>query len=40
LEYAHFKSLCEKRAPTDMSNDKWLNGLLGRLAEEALRATP
>lgn len=38
LEYAHFKTLCEKRTPTDMSNDKWLNGLLGRLADEALRA--
>lgn len=38
LEYAHFKALCEKRTPTDMSNDKWLNGLLGRLADEALRA--
>ena len=35
LEYAHFKTLCERGAMTDLSNDLWLNRLLRRLGQEA-----
>lgn len=35
-EYRHFKALCRDGAATDLSNDRWLNGLLGRLGEEAV----
>lgn len=37
LEYAHFRSLCQKSTPTDLSNDVWLNRLLRNLAEKALK---
>ena len=37
LEYAHFKSLCERGGKTDLSNDLWLNRLLRKLGQEALR---
>ncbi len=36
-EYAHFKALCEARAPTDLGNDRWLLRTLQRLGDEALR---
>ena len=32
LEYAHFRSLCQKGVKADLSNDLWLNKLLRRLA--------
>ena len=35
-EYAHFKSLCENPS-TDLSNDLWLQQLLRRLGEDAIR---
>ncbi|MBV8535348.1 MAG: Gfo/Idh/MocA family oxidoreductase [Alphaproteobacteria bacterium] len=35
LEYAHFKGLCEAGAKTDLSNDLWLNRVLGRLSAQA-----
>ena len=35
-EYAHFKSLCEKGARTDLSNDLWLHRVLSRLGGEAI----
>ncbi len=35
LEYEHFKLLCQRGAPTDLSNDLWLNGLLRRLGQDA-----
>jgi predicted dehydrogenase len=35
-EYAHFKALC-KSPSTDLSNDLWLQRLLRRLGEDALR---
>jgi predicted dehydrogenase len=36
LEYAHFKTLCERGAATDLSTDLWLNRLLRRLGQEAV----
>lgn len=36
LEYAHFKSLVEAGATTDLSNDLWLQKTLRRLSEEAI----
>lgn len=36
LEYAHFVSLVEGRATCDLSNDRWLNGLLRRLGKDAV----
>jgi scyllo-inositol 2-dehydrogenase (NADP+) len=36
LEYEHFKSLCQERRQTDLSNDMWLNRVLGKLGREAL----
>jgi hypothetical protein len=39
-EYAHFRSLCERPVPTDLSNDLWLHGLLSRLGEEAVARAP
>jgi predicted dehydrogenase len=38
LEYQHFKSLCLARAVADLSNDLWLNRLLRRLGEDAIKA--
>jgi scyllo-inositol 2-dehydrogenase (NADP+) len=35
-EYAHFRSLCEDPAPTDLSNDRWLYRVLSRLGDEAM----
>jgi scyllo-inositol 2-dehydrogenase (NADP+) len=37
LEYEHFKQLCESGAQTDLSGDLWLNHLLRRLGEVAIR---
>ncbi len=36
LEYAHFKVLCERREPTDLSNDLWLNRVLRDLGKVAI----
>ncbi len=35
LEYAHFKTLCEHGAATDLCTDLWLNRLLRRLGRDA-----
>src|SRR5262249_12571913 len=37
LEYAHFKKLCEARAPTDLSTDLWLQKTLRPLGEQAVK---
>lgn len=37
LEYAHFRDLCKAGAVTDLSNDLWLNRLLRKLGEAAIR---
>ena len=34
LEYAHFKKLCDKKTPADLSNDRWLQTTLRRLGAE------
>jgi scyllo-inositol 2-dehydrogenase (NADP+) len=34
-EFTHFKALCARRAPTDLSNDIRLNAILCRLSAEA-----
>ena len=39
VEYAHFRSLCEHAAPTDLSNDLWLHRVLSRLGAEAIART-
>ncbi|MGO9361537.1 MAG: Gfo/Idh/MocA family protein [Xanthobacteraceae bacterium] len=40
-EYAHFRSLCERGAPTDLSNDLGLHRILSPLGDEAIaRAAP
>jgi scyllo-inositol 2-dehydrogenase (NADP+) len=36
LEYAHFRTLCARRAQTDLGNDLWLNRVLRRLGEIAI----
>ncbi len=36
LEYAHFKSLCERRAQTDLARDLWLQRTLRTLGESAV----
>jgi scyllo-inositol 2-dehydrogenase (NADP+) len=36
-EYAHFKSLCERREAADVSRDLWLQKLLRGLGEQALK---
>jgi len=36
-EYAHFKSLCARRAPADVSRDLWLQKLLRGLGEQAIK---
>jgi predicted dehydrogenase len=38
LEYAHFRSLCERRAQTDLSRDLWLQKLLRALGTQAISA--
>jgi len=35
-EYAHFRSLCERAAPTDLSNDLWLQRVLSHLGDDAV----
>lgn len=37
LEYAHFKSLCAKGDPADLSNDLWLNRILRTMGEAAVK---
>ncbi|MEM9209908.1 MAG: Gfo/Idh/MocA family oxidoreductase [Pseudomonadota bacterium] len=39
LEYAHFKSLVETQAETDLSNDLWLHRTLSRLGTDAIAQT-
>lgn len=36
LEYAHFKSLCESPATTDLGRDLWLQRTLRRLGDDAI----
>lgn len=36
LEYAHFKSLCERGERTDLGRDLWLQRVLRRLGDEAV----
>jgi predicted dehydrogenase len=38
LEYDHFKRLVAERVPTDLSNDRWLLRVLGRLSAAATEA--
>ena len=38
LEYAHFKRLVADKAPTDLTNDRWLNRVLAKLSADALAA--
>jgi predicted dehydrogenase len=38
LEYAHFKSICEQRTPTDLGRDIWLQKLLRKLGVQAVKA--
>jgi predicted dehydrogenase len=38
LEYDHFKRLIATRTPTDLSNDRWLLRVLGRISAEAVKA--
>lgn len=35
-EYSHFKNLCVKGAQADLSNDVWLNTVLGQLSDVAI----
>lgn len=37
-EYDHFKRLVAARVPTDLSNDRWLLRVLGRLSAEAVKS--
>ena len=37
LEYAHFKRLIAEGAPTDLSNDRWLLKVLGRLSVTVMK---
>jgi predicted dehydrogenase len=37
LEYQHFTRLCEQAHAADLSNDLWLNRLLRRLGQDAIR---
>jgi predicted dehydrogenase len=39
-EYAHFRSLCERAAPTDLSNDLWLHRVLSGLGDQAIARAP
>jgi len=38
IEYAHFKSLIAAKTPTDLSNDRWLLRVLGKLSKTAIEA--
>jgi predicted dehydrogenase len=37
LEYAHFMELCNRRQPTDLSRDLWLQKSLRALGEQAIQ---
>jgi predicted dehydrogenase len=37
LEYAHFKSLCAGQPKTDLARDLWLQRMLRKLGEQAIR---
>jgi scyllo-inositol 2-dehydrogenase (NADP+) len=37
IEYDHFKRLVAERVPADLSNDRWLLGVLGKLSAEAIK---
>jgi predicted dehydrogenase len=37
IEYAHFKELCSKGAPADLSGDLWLHRALKRLGRDAIK---
>jgi predicted dehydrogenase len=37
IEYDHFKRLVAKRVPADLSNDRWLLRVLGKLSVEAIK---
>lgn len=37
LEYEHFKQLCQEAPAADLSNDLWLNRVLRRLGQDAIR---
>lgn len=39
LEYAHFKALCAAGATTDLSDDLWLQRVLRRLGDDAVKMT-
>jgi predicted dehydrogenase len=39
LEYAAFKTACQKKTKTDLTNDVWLNRLLRELSAAALKET-
>jgi scyllo-inositol 2-dehydrogenase (NADP+) len=39
-EYAHFRSLCERAVPTDLSNDLWLHRVLSRLGDQVIARAP
>src|SRR5262245_12259740 len=39
IEYDHFKRLIATRTPTDLTNDRWLLGVLGRLSAEAVKGS-
>jgi predicted dehydrogenase len=40
LEWEHFQRQCREGAQTDLSNDVWISGTLGRLCAEALERFP
>ena len=40
LEWEHFQRRCREGAKTDLSNDVWISGTLGRLCAEALERFP
>ena len=37
IEYAHFKKLCQERAPADLSGDLWLHRMLERIGKEVIK---
>ena len=39
LEFEYFKELCDTGTQTDLSKDRWLNGLLRQLSKKILRKT-
>jgi scyllo-inositol 2-dehydrogenase (NADP+) len=40
LEYDHLKKLIAAKTKTDLSNDRWLLRVLGRLSDEAIKSAP